>query len=117
MKEFAEPECGATQADRAAHSVFSQPLGQMRPGSGGRILAVGGSERDIGRGLLEMGFVEGARIDVLHHGWLRRDPLAVRINRTMTVALRRCEANAVLVGPLPERDTGPVAPLREPLLS
>lgn len=79
---------------------FTQPLGQMRPGSVGRILAVSGSDRDIERGLLEMGFVEGARIEVLHHGWLRRDPLAVRINQTMTVALRCCEANAVLVGPL-----------------
>ena len=74
----------------------------MRPGSVGRILAVSGADFDIERGLLEMGFVEGAYIEVLHHGWLRRDPLAVRINQTMTLALRRCEANAVLVGSLLE---------------
>ena len=84
---------------------FTKPLGLMRQGSVGRILAVRGgdgdsSEREIERGLLEMGFVEGACVEVLHHGFLGRDPLAVRINQTMTVALRRCEANAVLVGPL-----------------
>lgn len=81
---------------------FTKPLGLMRPGSVGRILAVqcGDDKREIERGLLEMGFVEGACVEVLHHGFLGRDPLAVRINQSMTVALRRCEANAVLVGPL-----------------
>jgi ferrous iron transport protein A len=81
---------------------FTQPLGRMPRGSSGRILAVSGEtgDRDMERGLLEMGFVEGARVEVLHHGFLGRDPLAVRINQTMTVALRRSEANAVLVGPL-----------------
>lgn len=77
-----------------------RPLGQMQPGSVGWIVAVSGSDHDIERGLLEMGFVEGAYLEVLHHGWLGRDPLAVRINQTMTVALRRCEANAILVDPL-----------------
>ncbi|HRY18708.1 MAG TPA: FeoA family protein [Candidatus Competibacteraceae bacterium] len=81
---------------------LTQPLGQMQRGSTGRILAVSGSagDRNIERGLLEMGFVEGACIEVLHHGFLGQDPLAVRINQAMTIALRRCEANAVLVGPL-----------------
>jgi hypothetical protein len=37
---------------------------------------------------------------VLHYGLLGRDPLAVRINQSMTVALRQVEANVVLVGPL-----------------
>ncbi len=79
---------------------LTQPLGLMRPGGIGRILTVRGGEGDVERGLLEMGFVEGACVEVLHHGFLGRDPLAVRINQNMTVALRRSEANAVLVGPL-----------------
>ena len=77
-----------------------QALSAMRPGSAGRILNVGshgGSE--VERGLLEMGFIEGAQVEVLHHGLVQRDPLAVRINHAMTVALRRCEAHAVLVEP------------------
>ena len=32
--------------------------------------------------LLELGFVEGAEIDVLHEGPIGRDPIAVRINGT-----------------------------------
>ncbi|HRD65038.1 MAG TPA: FeoA family protein [Candidatus Competibacter sp.] len=74
----------------------------MRRGGVGRILAVqsGDGDREVERGLLEMGFVEGACVEVLHYGFLSRDPLAVRINQNMTVALRRSEANAVLVGPL-----------------
>jgi ferrous iron transport protein A len=80
----------------------SQLLSRMPRGGVGRILAVRGGDGDqeVERGLLEMGFVEGACIEVLHHGFVGRDPLAVRINQTMTVALRRSEANAVLVGPL-----------------
>ena len=81
---------------------LTQPLGQMRRGSVGRILAVSGGagDRDVERGLLEMGFVEGARVEVLHHGFLGQDPLAVRINQTRTIAFRRCDANTALVGPL-----------------
>ncbi len=103
MNAYAEPERQAFVMGQAVGLGFIQPLSLMRPGSVGRILSVssgGVSDRDIERGLLEMGFVEGACIEVLHHGFWRRDPLAVRINQTMTVALRRCEASAVLVGPL-----------------
>ena len=78
----------------------TQTLSAMRPGSAGRILHIsshGGSE--VERGLLEMGFIEGAQVEILHHGLVQRDPLAVRINQAMTVALRRCEAHAVLVEP------------------
>lgn len=84
-------------------------LGQLRRGATGQILAVRGPDDatggDLERGLLEMGFVEGATVEVLHCGWLGRDPLAVRINRAITVALRRAEADAVLVDPLPEPET------------
>jgi ferrous iron transport protein A len=52
---------------------------------------------DLERRLLELGFIEGAYVELLHTGFLGRDPLAVRINQTQTVALRRREANAVLV--------------------
>jgi len=100
MNAFTAQERRAFELGCTVGLGFTQPMGQMRPGSVGRILAVSGSDRDIEQALLEMGFVEGACIEVLHHGWLRRDPLAVRINQTMTVALRRCEANAVIVGPL-----------------
>ena len=46
--------------------------------------------------LLELGFVEGARVEVLHEGILGRDPIAVRVD-SITVAVRRREAMAVIV--------------------
>jgi ferrous iron transport protein A len=46
--------------------------------------------------LLELGFVEGARVEVLHEGIVGRDPIAVRVDN-VTVAVRRREAMAVIV--------------------
>lgn len=59
--------------------------------------SVGPDEREeLERRLLEMGFVEGARITLLHEGFIGRDPIAVRLD-DMRVALRRREAQGVLV--------------------
>lgn len=46
--------------------------------------------------LLELGFLEGSKVAILHEGLIGRDPIAVRLNGT-TVALRRKEAMAILV--------------------
>lgn len=46
--------------------------------------------------LLEMGFVEGARVEILHQGAVARDPIAVRVDN-VTVAIRRREAMAITV--------------------
>lgn len=46
--------------------------------------------------LIELGFVEGARVELLHEGILGRDPIAVRVEN-VTVAVRRREAMAVVV--------------------
>ncbi len=46
--------------------------------------------------LIEMGFVEGAPVRILHQGLFGRDPIAVRVAGA-TVALRRREAMAVHV--------------------
>ena len=51
---------------------------------------------EIERRLLELGFLEGARVRVLHEGLFGRDPIAVRVNGA-TVALRRSEAMAILI--------------------
>jgi len=80
-------------------------LGTAPVGFRGRIRAVqvGAGDHElpaaeIERQLLELGFVEGARVEVLHQGLFGRDPIAVRVNET-TVALRRREAAAILVEP------------------
>lgn len=51
---------------------------------------------ELERRLLEMGFVEGARVEVLHEGFIGKDPICVRLDDTR-VALRRREARGVLV--------------------
>jgi ferrous iron transport protein A len=51
---------------------------------------------ELHRRLLEFGFVEGARIEVLHEGAIRRDPIAVRLD-DMRVALRRRDAEDIWI--------------------
>ena len=47
--------------------------------------------------LLEMGFIEGAKIKVMHKG-LWRNPIAVRINNSNSkIVLRKNEALAILL--------------------
>lgn len=51
---------------------------------------------ELQRRLLEFGFVEGARIEVIHEGAIRHDPIAVRLD-DMRVALRRRDAEDVFI--------------------
>jgi ferrous iron transport protein A len=46
--------------------------------------------------LIELGFVEGARVEVLHEGIIGHDPIAIRVEN-VTIAVRRREAMAVVV--------------------
>jgi len=79
------------------------PLSEGRVGFSGVIVEVragdqsgGLSGAEIERRLLEMGFIEGAPVRLVHEGLLGRDPIAVRL-ADRTVALRRREARAVMV--------------------
>jgi ferrous iron transport protein A len=81
-----------------------RPLASAGRGERGVIVRVTGvsgaaeavAAEELERRLLEMGFVEGASIEVLHEGVFGRDPIAVRVDDTR-VALRRREAGAVSV--------------------
>ena len=53
---------------------------------------------EIERRLLEMGFVEGATVEIAYEGLIGRDPIAVKL-ADRVVALRRREASAVIVRP------------------
>jgi ferrous iron transport protein A len=55
------------------------------------------SEIELESRLIELGFVEGAKVEVVHEGIVGRDPIAVRIEN-VTIAVRRREAMAVIVG-------------------
>jgi len=79
------------------------PLGEARRGFRGRIHAIivkeGTSQlpaEELERRLIELGFIEGALVEILHEGIFGRDPIAVRVNAA-SVALRRREAMAILV--------------------
>ena len=81
----------------------SVSLGSARKGFRGRVQAIdttgidcGLSPAEIERRLIEIGFVEGPRVEIIHEGVFGRDPIAVRVNDA-TIALRRREAMAVLV--------------------
>ena len=80
-------------------------LSTARPGDAGVIVEVraeahpgdhGVGVEELQRRLLEFGFVEGAEVEVLHEGAIRRDPIAVRVD-DMRVALRRRDAEDVWV--------------------
>ncbi len=98
-----EPSGGTAAADdvTALSSVrkgFAGVIVAVRPASGSGGLEGG----EIERRLVEMGFVEGAPVELMHEGLIGRDPIAVRVADRI-VALRRREAGAVMV-----RRTGPV---------
>lgn len=80
----------------------SLPLGEAPCGFRGFIDAIrvrepagGLSTAELENRLIELGFVEGAHVEILHEGAFARDPIAVRVNNA-TIALRRREAMAIL---------------------
>lgn len=78
------------------------PLSQARRGDRGVIVKVGDHchhdehALELERRLLELGFVEGARIELLHEGLVGGDPIAMKVD-DMRVALRRREAARLIV--------------------
>jgi ferrous iron transport protein A len=85
------------------HTRPQQPLGLARRGYAGIVhhLAAGkaGSslpDAELESRLIELGFVEGARVEVLHEGIVGRDPIAIRVEN-VTIAVRRREAMAIIV--------------------
>jgi ferrous iron transport protein A len=53
---------------------------------------------ELERRLIELGFVEGARVEIRHQGCFGHDPIAVRVDGA-TIALRRHDAAGILVLP------------------
>lgn len=80
-----------------------QRLGEAACGFRGRITALAPQEAgsslpadELENRLLELGFVEGADVAILHEAPLGHDPIAVRVDN-MTIAIRRREAMAIMV--------------------
>ncbi|WP_293678579.1 FeoA family protein [uncultured Phenylobacterium sp.] len=79
-------------------------LSTAQPGARGEIVEVRADHADghgvdvheLERRLLEFGFVEGARFELLHQGLIFADPIAIRLD-DMRVALRRRDAEDIWV--------------------
>lgn len=89
--------------DQIMGEAVRMALGLARRGFRGRIadIEVAPATSDLPAGelerrLIELGFTEGAEVEVLHEGLFGRDPIAVRVNDA-TVAIRRREAMAIFV--------------------
>ena len=79
------------------------PLGLASRGFSGVIHRIAAAEAgsalpdiELESRLIELGFVEGTRVEVLHEGVVGRDPIAVRVEN-VTIAVRRREAMAIIV--------------------
>ena len=79
------------------------PLGLTKRGYCGVILHLAAhdagsklSDVELESRLIELGFVEGAKVKILHEGVVGRDPIAVRVDN-VTIAVRRREAMAIIV--------------------
>ena len=71
---------------------YSGVITRIAAGEAGSALSVA----ELESRLIELGFVEGARVEVLHEGLVGRDPIAVRVDN-ITIAVRRREAMAIIV--------------------
>ena len=71
-------------------------LGDLKKNQSGHIISVAKDHTEMARRLLQMGFLEGSMVGMIHEAPFGGDPIAVRI-RGALVALRRAEANLVEV--------------------
>jgi ferrous iron transport protein A len=89
-----------TEQDQARQPL---PLGLAKRGYSGVILQLAARDAsstlpdiELESRLIELGFVEGAHVEVLHEGIVGGDPIAVRVEN-VTIAVRRREAMAIIV--------------------
>lgn len=88
------PGAGSALLLGCADRGFRGHIRAVEVGSAASALAA----EELENRLIELGFVEGSLVEVLHEGPFGGDPIAVRVNNA-TIALRRREAMAILVAP------------------
>lgn len=83
-------------------------LGELKKGESGWVIQVGsvgyadaavGARspiNDVSQRLMEMGFLEGSEVELVHEAPFGGDPIAVRVRGSL-IALRRAEANQIWV--------------------
>ena len=79
----------ATVTPPPSSPLWSGRLGRLGRGADAQVIGVDEAaltvettlpQGELERRLLEMGFVEGAAVRILHEGFPGRDPIAVRVN-------------------------------------
>jgi len=75
-------------------------LDALPTGCTGRVAGFAPLPEHVADRLLELGFEQGAEVEMLHRAPLGGDPIAVRVDGA-TVALRRALARAILLAPTP----------------
>jgi ferrous iron transport protein A len=90
--------------DSSSQDIF--PLSVLKKGERAKVVQVTEKhlkndnslpEGELEKRLLEMGFVEGTEVTIQHEGFIQKDPMAVLIRVCSLVAIRRKEAQAILV--------------------
>lgn len=72
-------------------------LAELSKGSSGIILKLeSGSNPELTRRMMEIGLLEGSRVELVHEAPFGKDPIAVRV-RGALIALRRSEARQVTI--------------------
>ena len=71
-------------------------LSELSRGERAVIVSVGDPAQELTRRLMEMGLLEGARVELLHEAPFGGDPIAVRV-RGGLIALRRADARQIEV--------------------
>ncbi len=71
-------------------------LGNLPKHQTGRIIGFSAAAGELETRLREIGFAEGDHVTALHFGLFGRNPMTVKLN-SATIALRRREADAVLI--------------------
>ena len=66
-------------------------LGELAKGAQGSVTAIHHKDSSIRQRLMEMGFLEGSRVEILHEAPFGKDPIAVRV-RGALIAVRRSDA-------------------------
>ena len=71
-------------------------LGNLPKDKTARIVGFSPDDTELETRLREIGFAEGDSVTALHFGLFGRNPMSVKLN-SATIALRRREADAILV--------------------
>lgn len=77
-------------------------LGACQVGFKGKVVSIEQDDFRMFERIQELGFMPGGEVEVLHEAPFFKDPIAVRV-RGSIVAIRRQEANLLLVSPLSEK--------------